>query len=124
VVIRLAVPLALVAAPAVAQDSVSIGRSGYTNPTTVTLQDSAHPQAVAEIVFHNAPVNGPSNNGDYHLSHNGIEVTVTFTWNMMGDDDGIEIAVPDGFIAVPPVLAVPEGSTGTVLIFSNEGVTG
>jgi hypothetical protein len=122
--IRLAVPLALVAAPAVAQDSVSIGRSGYTNPTTVTLQDSAHPQAVAEIVFHNAPVNGPSNNGDYHLSHGGLEVTVRFEWDMDGDADGIEVFAPPGFIAVPPILAVHEGMTGTVLIFSDEGVTG
>jgi hypothetical protein len=120
---RLALALAFLAGPAVAQDTVTIGPATY-RPTTVTLQDTAHPGAVAEIVFDNRPVNGPNDNGDYHLSHNGLSVTVRFEWDMDGDADGIEVFAPPGFIAVPPILAVHEGMTGTVLIFSDEGVTG
>lgn len=120
---RIATALAILAAPAIAQDTVTIGPAGY-RPTTVTMQDSAHPGAVAEIVFENRPTNGPHNNGKYSLSHGGIDVSIRFEWDMLGRDDGIEVTVPPGFLAVPPILAVPEGGVGTVLIFSDEGATG
>jgi hypothetical protein len=46
--------------------------------STVTLQPSDEPGAVAEIIFVNKPSNGPFNNGNYYLSMDGIDVTVEF----------------------------------------------
>jgi hypothetical protein len=121
---RLLLALCFAAAPAMAQEGVTLG-NGWQQPTTITLQDTDHPEAVAEVVFRNEPVNGAHHNGDYTLRHGDLTVIVTFTWDMAGNDDGIEVQPPSGFMAVPPILAVPEGATGTVLIFIDEGmVTG
>jgi hypothetical protein len=110
---RLAFALAILAVPASAE-TVRIATS------TVTLQPSDEPGAVAEIIFVNKPSNGPFNNGNYYLSMDGIDVTVEFEWNAMGGSDALHITVPDGLVVIPPFLAVPEGSTGRALIYSGE----
>jgi len=84
--------------------------------TTVTLQPSEAPGAVAEIIFDNRDVNGSRDNGVYPLSIPGVSVEVVFHWTVGADS--IEVITEDGFYAVPPVLETDEGSIGTVLIFS------
>lgn len=92
--------------------------------TTVTLQDTNQPGAIAEVEFRNENVNGPVDNSSFDLFHNGLSVTITFTWNANGRMDRITVAAPPGYVADPVDLDVPEGSTGRVYIrvFEFQGV--
>jgi hypothetical protein len=103
----------IIAAPAFAE-TVAIATS------TVTLQATDAPGAVAELVFQNDPTNGPQNDGNYTLSIDGLTVTFRFEWDAMGSDDGLRISVPEGFTVMPPFLAVPEGGTGRALIYAGD----
>lgn len=89
----------------------------------VRIQPTVRPGAVAEIQFENIDNNGPADNGSFPLVLDGLTAEIRFTWNI--DDrteDAITVTVPDGYVAVPPTLVVPEHTTGTVLIFPLEGV--
>ena len=113
-----ALALGLLAAPAAAlADMVSI--SG----TPVTLKDTQRPGAIAEVVMHNVQRNNQPDEGDYTLTHNGLTVTVTFDWDStMAGADRITVAVPEGYVADPVAIDVPEYATGTIVIFSVDGV--
>jgi hypothetical protein len=112
-----ALALWLLMAGQAAADMVSI------NGTSVVLQDSDAPGAVAQVVMSNVNRNDQSDEGDYSLTHNGLSVTVTFDWETtVSGHDRMTVTVPPGFIAVPEFLDVAEYGTGTILIFSVDGV--
>jgi hypothetical protein len=110
--------LCLMASPVVAEQTAIIG-DYRGQSTTVTLQPSDAPGAVAEVVMHNQAVNGLEDDGTYTLT-GAITVDVQFTWGSAGDT--ITVTPPLGFIAFPETITVQEGATGVVVIYSAEGV--
>lgn len=122
-----ALAFALFASPAVAQDMdiLSIGQAsggpfGQVARTTVVLQPTSTHGAIAEIIFDNMDVNDDGDDGTYPLAVVGISVEITFTWDAIGGADMISVAVPEGLTAYPPDIAIPEYSTGKILIFAGE----
>ncbi len=100
-------------------DSVSISGS------TVTLQATDAPGAVAEVVFNNLSVNGSKDNGDYTLNLGDIVVSVTFVWesNVLTGADRITVSAP-GYTCEPVTCSaeVLEGQAGRVLILEWVGM--
>jgi hypothetical protein len=91
--------------------------------TPVTLKGTDRPGAIAEVVMHNVQRNDQPDEGDYPLAHNGLTVTVTFDWDStMSGADRITVFVPEGYVADPEFIDVPEYGTGTIYIFSVDGV--
>ena len=86
----------------------------------VTMQDTDKPGAVAEVEFSNLPNNSERDNGTFEMTHNGITVAVTFTWNAFGSPDQIEVTAPEGYVAIPPVIEVSERGVGTIYLFSGQ----
>lgn len=107
------------AAPALSQDRAHWGPS-YEHGTSVTL-DPARGPAVATVTIRNRITGGHPNDTAASLSQGGLRVFVS-VFHAPGDTpDTITVTPPDGYIAVPPVLDVPEGETGVVTIYSNDG---
>jgi hypothetical protein len=105
---RLALALSLCAWPALAQEAAVIGEPQlYLGATVVRLDATEAPGAVAEVWFHNAEVNQPHD-----------AVNLRFEFNVDGSGaDRIVILPPDGYIAIPDTLTLPEGQRGTALIY-------
>lgn len=111
----------LPALPLFARDRATLDLAG----TLVTLQDSAHPTAFAEIVMQNEPVNGAGDNGEHILILRDFPVVVEFVWNRgPAGEDAIIVTPPDGVICDPGtcVLELPENETGTLYLFRWEGM--
>lgn len=85
--------------------------------TQVQLEPTDAPGAVAAVTIHNRNTNGREDNGEYTLELNGLTVVVVFVWNRVGDNDNITVLVPDGYVAVPRSLDVPEDTSGEILIY-------
>ena len=111
------VPLLFLALPTQAETVNLLG-------TTITLQDSARPAAVAEIRVYNTPNNGAYHDGTYPMSHNGLSLTAQFIWNFEGRNDAVIVTPPDGYSCDPVdcMLSLPESTGGTIYLFSLEGV--
>lgn len=92
--------------------------------STVTLRGSEMPGALAEVMFDNVNRNGPHDEGVTTLTWGGIEVEVSFHWNVNDDsDDAIVIVPPEGVICVPSCeLVLKEGYSGVVTLFDLSGV--
>lgn len=122
--IRIAALLAFMASP-VAAETVAHweGYAGATgNPSTCTIQPTDEPGAVAEIIFRNEPWNDSSDNGKpQSVTLADLTVEVQFHWRVSGVGamgfDAITVTVPEGYLAVPDRLALPESTTGRVLIY-------
>ena len=113
---KLFAALALIALPASADTIRLMG-------TTVTLQDTLQPGAVAEIHYHNHDSNGPTHEGEYPLSHAGLTAQFSFDWNAApGGADQINVTVPEGYVAVPPSLTLPENREGVIYIYTFDAV--
>lgn len=111
------IALLLTATAAMADDTVIL------NGTRVQLQPTVRPGAVAQIEFENRAVNAGNDNGEYALTMGDVSAAFTFTWNAEArGDDRISVTVPEGFVAVPRELTVPEGETQILHIYSTEGV--
>ena len=116
--------LLLLVGPAAAQESVSIGApSTYLGTTYILLRETEEPGAVAELLFHNADVNDPTDEAPYTVVLNGLTVTVRFYHNVgPGGPDRIEVFPPPGIAAVPPSLTLMEGY-GDIVYFYPEGMS-
>ena len=89
--------------------------------STVTLQPTEAPGAVAEVVFRNAMVNSDKDDGDYPLTMGALTISVSFVWDANGSGaDQITVTVPPGYAADPETLTVPEGAVGTIIIYDME----
>jgi hypothetical protein len=121
--IRAAILCAL-ASPVAAQDSVQVGPAdAILGVTTVTLQPTDAPGAVAEVVFSNSQVNVPRDQVQYVLVMGDLTAGVSFALNVdpLGSDQ-ITVNVPEGYIASPETITVQENASGTVFIYSADGV--
>lgn len=88
---------------------------GDTYQSTVTLQRTEAPGAVAEVVFLNRTVHQDKLE-TFVLDLDGLAVTVDALVGRVMTPDRLTITPPQGFIAVPPEIDVPENETGVVLI--------
>jgi hypothetical protein len=87
--------------------------------STVTLRPSAEPGAVAELFFDNTGVdNGGRIRHTFTLGGHHIEAEL----GLPEYPDTIRVMPADGYIAVPDVLTIPDGTTGVVLIYRIEAV--
>ncbi len=114
------------AAPALAGDTAAIGeQTGGTGPTVVQLRPSSKPGSLGELTLRNEMVNDDSHTGArVVLDIPGLTVEVTSRWNadLLGAD-AVNLDVPEGVICLPSCeLMVPEGETGTVTLYSVEGI--
>jgi hypothetical protein len=118
---RLAFTLLTLASPAAAENIRTWpDLLGSFAPSTVTLHEPTDPGAVATLTFVNTMVH--ANDEVFGLTWDGIEVTVSFEWNVNdGPAERIEVIPPDGYVAVPSVLDVAEYATGVVHIIAYVG---
>lgn len=117
-----ATALLLLAAPANAADSVKIW-PGYIDmlPSTAELHAPTDPAATATLTFSNTAVHSKSE--VFALTYEGITVTIHFTWQKDGRSaESMVVDAPDGYVAVPREIIVPEGQTQQVQIIKWSGM--
>jgi hypothetical protein len=114
---RLASAFALVLAgafSAAAQDSAVLGTG---EPTVVHLVPRDGPGHVADVLLDNRMTGGLGVTSDVVLSIDGLTVGVGIVWGPGTVPDRMTATVPQGFVAIPEVIDVPENTTGTIRIF-------
>jgi hypothetical protein len=87
----------------------------------VKLHEPTDPAAVATVTFYNTY----THQGDeiFTLTWDNITISVEIEWNV--DDIGSEriiVTPPNGYIAVPPELDVPEEAYGEIQIYKFFGM--
>lgn len=103
-----------VAGSALAGDTWVVDRS------YLTIAPSSH--CAAEVRIFNDPQDTRSKGTD-EVTLDGLTVGMSFTLNAgLLAADRFTATPPEGFIAVPPSIDVPDGATATILICSAEGV--
>jgi hypothetical protein len=91
----------------------------------VTLQPSAEPGAIAEVIFDNRPNNSLMDNGGYEAAMPGLTVGVRFDWEVSQfGSDAVTITPPDGVICDPASCRIEalEGYSGRVVLFDWRGM--
>lgn len=101
------------AVPCAAQDRHSWGGAFY--QSTITLQPTDAPGAVAEVVFDNRTVH-VDEFATFDLTLDGLTVTVEALVGRGLTPDRMTVIPPPGYIADPPEIDVPEEQIGRVLI--------
>jgi len=109
--------LALISSPAIAQDTVYWGGTS----SHIRLQTTDSPGAVAEVEFLNAPIHTDSNEA-HALSLGGLTVQADMILGRGQTPDRMTITPPEGLIAVPSWVDVPEGETRVIYLYSADGV--
>lgn len=108
----------LFATSVTAQQSIVIGAYDPSGVTSVLLRETDEPDALAELIFYNANVNIPSDNGDYIVEFEDITVKVTFEINVgPGGPDKIIITPPPGMYAEPSEITLMEGYSAMSFIY-------
>jgi len=108
------VAAAFLALPASAETSHTWGMlEGYTS--TIAIQPTQAPGAVAEVVFDNKTVH-TDENVTFALTLDGLTVEVYAQVGRGLTPDRMTVTPPDGFVAVPPELDVAEDDVGVILI--------
>jgi hypothetical protein len=114
----------LLAMPADAQDTITIGGI-YVNGaaqfgTTVSIEPSDKPGELAVVTLTNEHVNDGGDNAEYFVGIDGLAVGVTFTWDADGFSgaDRITVSPPEGITCLPEDCSVTvlEGFVGTVVL--------
>jgi hypothetical protein len=86
--------------------------------SSVTLRPTTAPGAMAELFFNNSGADGGGRKvHTFSLGGHAIEAELG-----LADPDTIRVTPAEGYIAVPDVLTIPDGTTGVVLIYSVKGV--
>ena len=113
-VARLAYSAALICAlPTHAETAHTWGSSFY--QSSITLQPTDAPGAVAEVVFDNKTVHADED-VTFTLDLDGLAVMVDAQVGRGLTPDRMTITPPDGYIAVPDMLDVAEDAEGVILI--------
>jgi hypothetical protein len=108
---------AILASTATAQDArvwPGTPSSGY-DPSSVTIHAPTAPEAVASVTFRNTEVHAASET--FALTWEGLTITVEMEWQVDGQSERITVYPPDGYIAIPPRVTVPERETGVVHVY-------
>lgn len=106
----------VISTQAEAQDTATWGRDA----SHIRLQETQAPGAVAEVEFKNAPVHSDVVEF-FDLTRNGLTVSIEATLGRGMTPDDMTVTPPDGYIAVPSQISVPEGETMVITIYSAEG---
>ena len=84
--------------------------------SSIAIQPTDAPGAVAEIVFDNRTVHSDTLER-FDLTLDGLTVTVEALVGRGLTPDRMTVLVPPGYLADPPELDVAEDSTGRILIY-------
>ncbi len=92
--------------------------------TTITLQPTTQPGAIAEIVMDSRNTNGPQDEVGTFLDLGDLHVGIHFDWNHDGSQDAIKVSPPDGVICEPAtcVLSLEEDTVGVLYLYGWEGM--
>ncbi len=115
---RLILASALCALPAHADTTYTWGSVFY--PSTITLQPTDAPGAVAEVVFDNKTVH-IDELVTFTLDLDGLAVTVDALVGQGMTPDRFTVTPPDGYVAVPPEMDVDEDAVGVILVLPYVG---
>lgn len=115
---RGALILALAAFPAHADTTYS-WKSGK-QFSTITLQPTDAPGAVAEVEFINKTVH-TDEDVSFVLDLDGLSVTVDASVGRGLTPDRFTVTPPDGYVAMPPELDVQEDGVGVILVMPYVG---
>lgn len=83
--------------------------------STITIQPTDEPGAVAEVEFANKTVHSDED-VSFVLSLDGLEVVIDASVGRGLAPDRMTVTPPEGYMAVPPEIDVPEDEIGVVLI--------
>jgi len=89
-------------------------------PSSIVIGPPTVEGVTATVTFKNTTVH----NGDeaFALDWQGIEIDVIFDWQADGTNaERIVVTPPDGYIALPDSITVPEGATDEIQIVKFEG---
>jgi hypothetical protein len=112
--VKLALIAALVASPVFAQDSMTVGDS------TVSIAPGQFPE-VAVITFINR-YDG-TRQYDFSLFLDGLEYGIHADLGISATiPDTIVVQVPEGYVAIPETLTIPDMSSGVVNVYKIEAV--
>jgi hypothetical protein len=112
---RLALAFALVLAGTFSAEAEtwSAGRG----QSSVALQSTLTPGAVAEVVFFNSSSDaGGRITHDFTLTHDGLTISGQVDLGL-ADPDTIRVQVPEGFIAFPDTETIPDGHSVVIPIY-------
>jgi hypothetical protein len=110
--------LALVSSPAIADPAIHVWGAGH---SSVQLRPSKAPGAIAEVEFANELVH--ANQAEtFQLSLGGFAITVDMQHGPGAAPDLMTVTPPEGYIAVPPSVLVPEGASRVITIYTSAGV--
>ena len=106
----------ILALPAHAQDAHTWGYlPGYTS--SIALQPTQAPGAVAELVFDNKRVHHIDEDVTFPLTLDGLTVEVYAQVGRGLTPDRMTVEAPLGFIAIPASLDVAEDDIGVILLY-------
>jgi len=103
----------ILALPAHADTSYVWGSAFYRS--TITLEPTTAPGAVAQVTFDNKTVHADES-VTFVLDLDGLAVTVDALVGRGLTPDRMTVTPPDGFIAIPSELDVAEDQTGVILV--------
>jgi hypothetical protein len=110
--------LLALASPALAQDRHAWGWNGIAYLALAPATGGP----VATLTFQNERVDGVTVTEVITLSIDGLTVEVTALLGRGMTDDEITVTVPDGFMAIPDRLSVPEEASQTLEIWPVDAV--
>jgi hypothetical protein len=88
--------------------------------STIELQATDHPGAVAQVTFRNALVHVPDA-FTVDLDLGGFAVQASFVMGRGKSPDHVTIVLPPGYVASPQDAMVAESDSVVFLIFSTDG---
>jgi hypothetical protein len=110
--------LLALASPAAAQDRHAWGWNGIAYLALAPATGGP----VATLTFQNERVDGITETKVITLAIDGLVVEVTALLGRGMTDDEISVTVPDGFMAIPDMLIVPEEASQTLEIWPMDAV--
>jgi hypothetical protein len=115
---RLALALALLTSPALAESSTHWGipleRAG--GPNELRLARCEEGACFAQVTFHNSQLRGMALTRSFALELDGFKVSVTIIDGQLREPEQVVVTVPPGFYAEPSKLMVDEDAAGVVNI--------
>jgi hypothetical protein len=106
--------LALAACAAVLPTTPVVSSWGDSRPSSVILR--ADDDALAVVEFVNT-LTGRNPEAPFRMTLGDLTVTIHIEFGRYTVPDTITLTVPEQYIAVPPVLVVDDGTTGTQRIY-------
>jgi hypothetical protein len=104
--------------PALSTFAAAVLSWGGDNPSSVTLRP-AEPPAAAVVEFRNTLTHSSPYAG-FTLSLGPLVVSVLIEFGPGAIPDTLMVEAPEGWMVVPPVLVVPDYTTGVITIFCSE----